>query len=90
MLDASKGAKKRASRAANAEGSRCSARSFSIWPIESTLAEESKGGEHKGEDAKVASKSMRGRTFMIARHGRESGAENPKVRIYRKGRTGRK
>jgi hypothetical protein len=90
MLDASKGAKKRASRAANAEGSRCSARSFSIWPIEATRAEESKGGEHKGEDAKVASKSMRGRTYLIARQVRELGVEDPKVRIDPKGRTGRK
>jgi hypothetical protein len=80
--------KKRASRTANAEGSRCSARSFLIWLIESTTAGESKSGEHKGEDAKVASKSKRGRTYLIARLVRESGAKNPKVHIDLEGRTG--
>jgi hypothetical protein len=54
------------------------------------MAEESRSGKHKGEDAKVASKGKRGRTYLIARQVGESGAENPKVHIDLKGRTGRK
>jgi hypothetical protein len=63
---------------------------FRFGLLKSTTAEKSKGGEHKGEDAKVASKSMRGRTYLIARQVRELGVEDPKVRIDPKGRTGRK
>lgn len=39
----------------------------------------SRGGELKGQDAKVASKSKRGRTYLIARPIRESDTEDPKV-----------
>jgi len=61
---------------------------FRFGPKQSTKAEGSKGGEHKGENAKVALKSMRGRTCLIARQARESGVEDPKVRWDRKDERG--
>jgi hypothetical protein len=71
--------RRRATLTGNAEGSRCSARSFLNWlePVDESQGSES--GELRGQDAKVAFKSKRGRTYLIARPIRESDTEDPKV-----------
>jgi hypothetical protein len=80
--------KKRAAKTGNAEGSRCSARSFLNWlePVDESQGSES--GELEGQDAKVASKSKRGRTYLIARQVRELGTKDPKVRRNEKDERG--
>jgi hypothetical protein len=71
--------RRRAIRTGNAEGSRCSARSFLHWLKSVDVSQGTRGRELEGQDAKVAFKSKRGRTYLIARQVRESGVEDPKV-----------
>ena len=44
------------------------------------VSQRTRGGEYEGQDAKVAFKSTRGRTYLIARQVGESDTEDPQVR----------
>jgi len=50
-----------------------------IWLESVDVSQRTEGGEYEGQDAKVALKSMRGRTYLIARQIREPETKDPQV-----------